>query len=172
MTASQFSSLSAIKLSSPITTVSDLSTLIGAGIAQTVTGGTARATVASYDPDTFVLKYFQDRSLNFNQSSSDTTDYPNMNSRAKVLSFESTDSSEKTITGSGSASFTSSIDAGFTGITTTVGNKQVNLGIEFTKGLANSEINKKTGDVIYIDNRKEVERNIRQKEDVKIILEF
>ena len=95
-----------------------------------------------------------------------------MNSRAKVLSFESTDSSEKTITGSGSASFTSSIDAGFTGITTTVGNKQVNLGIEFTKGLANSEINKKTGDVIYIDNRKEVERNIRQKEDVKIILEF
>ena len=172
MTASQFSSLSAIKLSSPITTVSDLSTLIGAGIAQTVTGGTARATVASYDPDTFVLKYFQDRSLNFNQSSSDTTDYQNMNSRAKVLSFESTDSSEKTITGSGSASFTSSIDAGFTGITTTVGNKQVNLGIEFTKGLANSEINKKTGDVIYIDNRKEVERNIRQKEDVKIILEF
>ena len=95
-----------------------------------------------------------------------------MNSRAKVLSFESTDESEKTITGSGSASFTSSIDAGFTGITTIVGNKQVNLGIEFTKGLANSEINKKTGDVIYIDNRKEVERNIRQKEDVKIILEF
>jgi len=46
------------------------------------------------------------------------------------------------------------------------------LGVEFTGGLANSEINKKTGDVIYIDNRKEVERNIRQKEDVKIILEF
>ena len=46
------------------------------------------------------------------------------------------------------------------------------MGVEFTNGLANPEINKKTGDVIYIDNRKEVERNIRQKEDVKIILEF
>ena len=44
--------------------------------------------------------------------------------------------------------------------------------MQFTNGLANPEINKKTGDVIYIDNRKEVERDIRQKEDVKIILEF
>ena len=134
-----------------------------------MTSGTARGTVASYDPDTFVLKYIQDRSLNFNQSSSDTTDYQNMDSRAKVLSFEST---SNPLVGSGSASFNSSIDTGFSGITTTVGNKQVNLGVEFTNGLANSEINKKTGDVIYIDNRKEVERNIRQKEDVKIILEF
>ena len=168
ITSSQFSSLSSVKLSSDIG-VSDLSTLIGAGIAQTVTSGTARGTVASYDPDTFVLKYIQDRSLNFNQSSSDTTDYQNMDSRAKVLSFEST---SNPLVGSGSASFNSSIDTGFSGITTTVGNKQVNLGVEFTNGLANSEINKKTGDVIYIDNRKEVERNIRQKEDVKIILEF
>ena len=65
-----------------------------------------------------------------------------------------------------------SIDRNFNGITTTVGNKQINLGVEFTNGLANPEINKKTGDIIYIDNRKEVERDIRQKEDVKIILEF
>ena len=92
-----------------------------------------------------------------------------MDLRGGVLSFESRDAS---INGSGSVSFNASIDKSFSGITTTIGNKQINLGVEFTGGLANPEINKKTGDVIYIDNREEVERNSRQKEDVKIILEF
>jgi hypothetical protein len=46
------------------------------------------------------------------------------------------------------------------------------LGVIFNSGLANPEINKKSGDVIYIDNRPLVARNLRQKEDVKIILEF
>tara|TARA_A100001011_G_scaffold400269_1_gene513696 strand:+ start:17480 stop:19069 length:1590 start_codon:yes stop_codon:yes gene_type:complete len=168
-TGSQFSSLSSIRLSSGITGVTDYSTLIGVGITQSVTDGVARGTVASYDQDTFVLKYIQDRSLNLNQTSYDTTDYANMNSRAKLLPFES---SSESVIGSGALSFTKNINTNFSGITTVVGNKQINLGVEFTNGLANPEINKKTGDVIYIDNRKEVERNIRQKEDVKIILEF
>ena len=135
-----------------------------------MTGGTARGIVASYDQDTFVLKYIQDRSSNLNQTTNDTTDYQGVDQRAKVLSFESTD---QEISGSGNGiTFDSTVDKNFTGITTTVGNKQINLGVEFTGGLANPEINKKTGDVIYIDNREEVERNSRQKEDVKIILEF
>jgi len=46
------------------------------------------------------------------------------------------------------------------------------LGVNFTSGLSNPEINKKTGDIIYIDNRPVVERNVRQKEDIKIVLEF
>jgi len=46
------------------------------------------------------------------------------------------------------------------------------LGVTFSNGLANPEINKNTGDIIYIDNRSLVERDSRQKEDVKIILEF
>jgi hypothetical protein len=107
--------------------------------------------------------------LNQETSGSDTIDYTNVDQRAKVLSFESTSQ----INGTGTnVSFDASIDSNFTGITTTIGNRQINLGVNFTNGLANPEINKKTGDVIYIDNRKEVERNIRQKEDVKIILEF
>tara|TARA_R100000773_G_scaffold16072_1_gene14589 strand:+ start:2163 stop:3770 length:1608 start_codon:yes stop_codon:yes gene_type:complete len=170
LTSQQFSSLSSIKLESSID-INDYSNLIGVSIAQTVTGGTARGIVASYDQDTFVLKYIQDRSLNLNQTTNDTTDYQGVNQRAKVLSFESTDENNQ-IFGSGSASFVKSIDRSFSGITTTVGNKQINLGVEFTNGLANPEINKKTGEIIYIDNRKVVERNIRQKEDVKIILEF
>ena len=148
------------------------------GITQTRTdGGVARGIIASYDQDTFVLKYIQDRSLNLRKSvlneetsGLDTIDYANVDQRAKVLSFES---SSQPINGTGTnVLFNVSIDSSFTGITTTIGNRQINLGVDFTNGLANPEINKKTGDVIYIDNRKEVERNSRQKEDVKIILEF
>jgi len=176
LTAPQFTSLSSIKLQSSIN-VTDYSTLIGVGIAQTVSGGTARGIVASYDQDTFVLKYIQDRSLNLRKfdlsqdtSGVDTVDYSNVNQRAEVLSFES--SEDNRILSTDSTTINSTIDVNFSGITTTIGNKQINLGVEFTGGLANPEINKKTGDIIYIDNRKEVERNIRQKEDVKIILEF
>ena len=81
-----------------------------------------------------------------------------------MLAFESTSS---TI-----SPFTGSVDTGFSGIKTTVGSKEIDLGVTFTDGLADSEINKKTGDIIYIDNRPLVERDSRQKEDVKIILEF
>jgi hypothetical protein len=61
-----------------------------------------------------------------------------------------------------------SVASGFTGSS----ENGTSLGVNFTGGLADPEINKKTGDIIYIDNRPEVERNLRQKEDVKIILEF
>ena len=180
LTTPQFSSLSSIKLQSSINKPSSengYADLIGMSIEQSVTGGTARGIVASYDQDTFVLKYIQDRSLNLrrldvsqNTSGVDTVDYDGVNLRGKTLSFESSD---KSINGSGNGfTFDESIDTNFSGITTTIGNRQINLGVEFTNGLANPEINKKTGDVIYIDNRKVVERNIRQKEDVKIILEF
>ena len=45
-------------------------------------------------------------------------------------------------------------------------------GISFINGIATPEINSKTGDIIYIDNRKSIQRDLNQKEDVKIILEF
>ena len=170
-TESQFSSLSSIKLkTSP--TFNDSDNFIGAGIAQTVTDGTARGIVASYDSDTFVIKYIQDRSLNLNPTTNDTQDYgAGVKSRAKVLSFESSSNNDIQFT-SGISSQDKKIDTNFSGISTTIGNKNINLGVDFTNGLANPEINKKTGEIIYIDNRKEVERDIRQKEDVKIILEF
>ena len=65
-----------------------------------------------------------------------------------------------------------SVDTSFGGITTTIGSKEINLGVTFTDGLANPEINKNTGDVVYIDNRSLITRDSRQKEDIKIILEF
>jgi len=171
LTASQFSSLSSIKLSTAIPSTTDFNALIGVGITQSVSGGTAKGVVASYDKDTKVLKYIQDRGSHLNPTSFDNTDFANVTTRSKVLSFENTDTSGEIFGQGGAVSFSSGIED-FTGITTTIGNKQINLGVNFTKGLANPEINKKTGDVIYIDNRKKVERDIRQKEDVKIILEF
>ena len=173
LTTSQFSSLFAIKLTNDITKPdSGYDTLIGLGITQSVTVGSnnlvAKGIIASYDQDTKVLKYVQDRSLNLNPSSFDTIDYASVNTQGKVNAFESSSNPIKIDT----ISADNNVDVGFSGITTTIGNKNVNLGVNFTGGLANPEINKKTGDIIYIDNRKEVTRNIRQKEDVKIILEF
>ena len=66
----------------------------------------------------------------------------------------------------------SQVDTSLSGSVITINAKQINLGVNFENGLADPEINKKTGDVIYIDNRPEVQRDSRQKEDVKIILEF
>ena len=69
--------------------------------------------------------------------------------------------------------FQASVDQNFSGISTNPqGNKVISLGVNFENGLANPEINKKSGEVIYLDNRPLITRNSRQKEDIKIILEF
>ena len=158
--ASEYSSLGSIKLTSDITAT------IGNKIEQeTSDGSIARGYIASYDADTKVLKYYQDRSLNF-ANTFDQTDRNDVTSKANVVSFESSSNSIS------DGTFSASIDTGFGGITTTIGSKIINLGVTFSGGLADPEINKNTGDVIYIDNRSLVTRDSRQKEDIKIILEF
>ena len=173
LTTSQFSSTSSIKFESGINPPgSGFDSIIGEGITQdriiNNINVTARGTVVSYDPETFVLKYIQDRSLNLNPITNDTTDFQEINQKGSVVAFGSTEPISSTSNTINSKKPNST----FSGITTTINNKQINLGVNFTNGLADSEINKKTGEIIYIDNRKEVTRNIRQKEDVKIILEF
>ena len=156
---SEYSSLSAIKLDSVSSTP-----VVGVAMTQsTASGEIAQGYVASYDSQTQVLKYFQDRSSYFSNNK-DQTDATNVNIISKVLPFES---SSEPIT-----PFTGSVDEGFSGIKTTIDSKEINLGVTFTNGLADPEINKKTGEIIYIDNRPLVQRDSRQKEDVKIILEF
>ena len=158
-TENQYSSLYSVKLSSISATP-----VIGQEITQIVTNGVAKGYVASYDSETKVLKYFRDRSLYYHPTLYDETDYREANRNPKIYDFES---SANTIT-----PFTGSIDTSFSDNKVTLGNKVIDLGVIFTNGLANPEINKKTGDIIYIDNRPLVERDIRQKEDIKIILEF
>lgn len=153
-TGNAFSSLSGIGLSE------SRDVTIGEQITQSVSG--AKGYVASFDKDTKVLKYYQDRSLCFGNKIDQTLS----NSTTDTIAFNSTNDIEFNTSG-GSASI-----ADLNGSVVVVNNKQINLGVTFTNGLANPEINKKTGDIIYIDNRPEVQRDSRQKEDIKIILEF
>ena len=155
-TENQYSSLGAIGLTSSFTGTP----VIGEEITQIVSGGTARGYVASYDMDTRVLKYFQDRSLYFGNS----LDQTDRNDHSRVYNFEST--------GGPISPYSGSVDTSLNSNKVTIGTKVIDLGVTFTEGLANPEINKKTGDIIYIDNRPLVTRDIRQKEDIKIILEF
>ena len=160
----EFSNLGAVMFDQ----VNEFVPQVGEKITQTVdTTDTAKGYVASYDADTKVLKYFKDRSL-FNSTSQDETDYIGISLGAKA-NVEFVNSGQNII---GETSGFSGSVANFTGITTSVNNSIINLGVNFTNGLATSEINKKTGDILYVDNRPLVFRNDRQKEDIKIILEF
>ena len=161
-TENQYSSLYAIKLTAGF---SGTPPTIGEEITQTRTDGKiAKGYVASYDSETKVLKYFRDRSLYFNNSQNQV-DYNSVTENSKVYDFESSANAIQPFNGSIDISFPNTNKV-------TIGTKVIDLGVTFTNGLANPEINKKTGDIIYIDNRPLVERDIRQKEDVKIILEF
>ena len=157
-----YSSLSSIKFPSTTTAIP----VIGEKISQQVSGGTAVGYVASFDKETKVLKYFQDRSLYFGNGE-DQTDYVGISTLGQVFAFQS--SSNPITAPSG---FSGSVETTFSSGITTVCTKNVGLGVTFTNGLAEPEINKGSGDIIYIDNRATITRNSRQKEDVKIILEF
>ena len=142
---------------------------VGEILSQNVSGGTAKGFVAAFDNETKVVKFVQDRSNTLNPTSFDTTDYVGVSTFSKVLPFSSNANS---VTG-GTSGFNATVDTGFTGISTNPdGTKLISLDTQFTQGVANPEINKKSGDIVYLDNRPLIARNSRQKEDVKIILEF
>jgi hypothetical protein len=65
-----------------------------------------------------------------------------------------------------------SIDTAFTGISTVINNRTYYLGQSFTSGLANPEVRKHSGNIIYVDNRPSITRSSNQKEDIKVILQF
>jgi len=160
----QFTNLYGIKFSATSGSV-----IVGDRIRQSVgDGGYAYGYVASYDTETKVLKYFKDRSLYYNQSTYDQTDYVGVSTSSKVLDFISSPNPVNSNSG-----FSGTIDTNFTGITTNPsGTKIINLGVQFTNGLSKPEINIGSGDIIYLDNRPTITRNSKQKEDIKIILEF
>ena len=156
-TGGNFSSLYSIGITTSI------SINVGDKITQNQGNGLiAEGYVASFDTETKILKYYQDRSLSFGNN----VDQSQTSIAKNIVSFNS--SSQISIDGN-----SATVDTTLNNTSTiNLGNKLINLGVEFTNGLANPEINKKTGDIIYIDNRPEVQRDSRQKEDVKIILEF
>ena len=159
----QFSGVFSLKLNE-----SNLSVSIGDIITQRVTdenGATviAKGYVASYDNETKVLKYVRDRSLYYDDSFT-AKDYIGISSESKIVEFQSTSNQISPIS--------ATIDTSFEGNVVTVNNKVIDLGVEFQQGIANPDINSKNGDIIYLNNRPTISRNTRQKEDIKIILEF
>jgi hypothetical protein len=162
-TDGEFSSLYGIKFSSISGSVE-----VGDVIRQnTSSGELARGYVCSYDSETKVLKYYVDRSLYYNPVDLDETDYIGISTNGKYVEFESTTTPVTTIGG-----FNGIIDVSYVGITTVIGTKILNLGTQFSNGLAYPEINKSSGELLYLDSRPSVSRNPKQKEDIKIILEF
>ena len=172
-TDSTFSSLQALKFD---TVTGSNAPVIGEKINQKLTvspnqGKIAKGYVASYDKETKVLKYFRDRSIYFNNSSYDHTDYVGVTTSGRIYEFESATGAN--VVNGEESGFTGTIQINFTGITTNpTGSKLINLGTNFNAGLSDSEINKGSGQIIYMDNRPEIVRSSRQKEDIKIILEF
>jgi hypothetical protein len=119
-------------------------------ISQTVSGGTAYGTVVSWTRDfgsttSGVLKYFQ--------SSSVHTD------NGIVRSFAS---NANPVTG---------LDSNITGIVDGTYNASL-LGSTFVSGLANPEIKKNSGEIVYLENRRLITRAIDQVEDIKLVIEF
>lgn len=143
-------------------------------ITQTVgLGMTAVGRVVSYDRNTGVLKYWQDKTLaGFTTAGIQTSATYGFN----LEKFTATPATGGNITISG-GSIDLNIDTSFgsivnPGITTTINNRTYRLGQSFINGLANPEVKKHSGSVIYVDNRPAITRSQNQKEDIKVILQF
>ena len=114
-------------------------------ITQTVTGGTAKGRVVSWDATNGILKYFQSPDLHTHNG--------------KVLAFNH---ATNNVTGA-TSSTARPIDA----------NQDTALAdISFTDGKANPEIAANSGDIVYIENRRQITRAADQIEDIKLVIEF
>ena len=139
-------------------------------VTQTIgVGSTAVGRVISYDQTTSVLKYWQDRSTaGFNTNGSANTD-PTYGFQMDRFTANIKSGGSFSITG---GSETLSISTSFTGLSTVINSRTYYLGQSFTAGVANPEVNKYSGDIIYVDNRPSITRSTNQKEDIKVILQF
>ena len=114
-------------------------------ISQTVTGGTAKGRVVSWDATNSTLFYFQSPDLH--------TD------NGKVLAF---DHATNNVTGA-TSSTARPID----------GNQDTALNsVSFTDGKSTPEIAANSGDIVYIENRRQITRAADQIEDIKLVIEF
>ena len=138
---------------------------------QTVsTGTTAVGRVVSYDQTTGVLKFWQDRSLaGFNTVGTAQTQ-PTYG--FDLTEFTSSPGSGGSLTITPSSGSNLGIDTNFSGISTVINNRTYYLGQSFDSGVANPEVKKHSGNIIYVDNRPSITRSSNQKEDIKVILQF
>jgi len=144
LTASSASGVYGLRLAGAATT--SMSVAVDGQITQTVgVGSTAVGQIIGYDPVTKSLQYWQDRSLATNDSSGNKPSFGYKLNR-----------------------FTANPASGGN----TVNSRTYYFGQTYNNGLANPEIKKYSGNIIYVDQRPEVTRATNQREDIKIILEF
>ena len=87
-----------------------------------------------------------------------------------ALSYDQNEFDNSTPIVIGSSNYT--INGAFNGSSVDIGSVTYYLGQSFTAGLAVPDINTKSGEIIYVDNRSSVTRASQQREDIKIVLEF
>jgi len=148
--------LGALKLVNPSTGTYSVNTKI----TQTVgVGSTAVAYVGSYSKITGVTRYFQPAGL----STSATYGY-------KVLPFSNAVGVNTSIVPS--SGVTLPLDTSFSGSSETISGKVIQYGQQFTNGIATPDIQRYSGEIIYVDNRAPITRSSSQKEELKIVVEF
>jgi len=169
LTASSASGVYGLRLAGAATT--SMTVQVDGDITQTVgVGSTAIGKIIGYDPVTKSLQYWQDRSVAINDSSGNKPTYGYKLNRFTAT--PATGGSTNIVVQTTGGTETLSIDTGFTGVSTTVNSRTYYFGQTYNSGLANPEIKKYSGNMIYIDQRPEVTRATNQREDIKIILEF
>ena len=169
LTASSASGVYGLRLTGAATT--SMSVSIDGEVTQTIgVGSTAVGKIISYDPITKILKYWQDRDLATKDSSGNIPTYGyRLN---KFTSSPGTGGSVNVVVTTTTGTETVGIETTFTGVSTSVNSRTYYFGQTFNNGLAQPEIQKYSGDIIYVDNRPEVTRAANQREDIKIVLEF
>ena len=140
-------------------------------ITQTISSGTtAVGRVVSYDTNTGVLKFWQDRTMaGFNTVGTAQT---NPTYGYELQEFTSSPGTGGNLTIVPTSGSNLAIDTSFTGLSTVINSRTYYLGQEFTNGVANPEVKKYSGNIIYVDNRPSITRSTNQKEDIKVILQF
>jgi hypothetical protein len=148
---------------------------VDGNITQTVgVGSTAVGRVVSYDQTTGVLKYWQDKSLvGFNSDGSLKTDTTYGYALHRFTSEPDTGGNLNIASNQGTLGIDTSFgQVGNPGISTVINNRTYYLGQSFTQGVANPEVKKYSGTIVYVDNRPSITRSANQREDIKVILQF
>ena len=144
-------------------------------ITQTIgVGSTAFGRVVSYDQNTGVLKYWQDRTASGFNTSGTLNSSPTFGFETHRFTADIGSGGSVNIVG-GSATLaiqTSFGSASNPGVSTVINSRTYYLGQSFIKGVSQPEVKKYSGNIIYVDNRPSITRSSSQKEDIKVILQF
>lgn len=127
---------------------------IGETITQSTTN--ARGIVIHWDSINKILRYYQ------NEYSGLATTGSNVNKLVAFSGLNAVTGSISGISGNPDTAYTSGISGAASNI----------AGIVFTQGYANPELQKYSGEILYIEHRKPIVRSNDQIEDIKLVIEF